>query len=171
MRNLPIKVVLVAAIALGTSASAISRDDDEGRLEGVWRMTRMGVNCQTGLQAGPAFQAIVIFNEDGSVVGYAVPPGSTPALGSPEFGVWKRERGKGNYSFSDLSYNYDAGGAFAGSIEIAATVQVEDGGKTLAQQTKIEFFDGNGALLFAVCGKATGTRFRLTRNPLGARAQ
>jgi len=160
MRNLPIKVVLVAAIALGTSASAISHDDDEGHLQGVWRMTRMGVNCQTGLQAGPSFQAIVTFHEDGTVVGYAVPPGSTPASGSPEFGVWKREHGKGNYSFSDVSYNYDAGGAFAGSIEIAAKVQVEDGGKTITQETQIEFFGANGILLFSACGKATGTRFR-----------
>ena len=126
----------------------------------VWRMTRMGVNCQTGLQAGPSFQAIVTFNEDGTVIGYAVPPGSTPASGSPEFGVWKREHGKGNYSFNDLSYNYDAAGAFAGSIELTAKLQLEDGGKTLTQEAKIEFFGANGVLLFSACGKATGTRFR-----------
>ena len=160
MKSLTIKAVLAAAIALSTSTSAISHDDDEGRLEGVWRMTRMGVNCQTGLQAGPSFQAIVTFHEDGTVSGYAVPPGSTPASGSPEFGVWKREHGKGNYSFNDLSYNYDAGGAFAGSIELTAKLQLEDGGKTLTQQAKIEFFDANGVLLFSACGKATGTRFR-----------
>ena len=160
MRKSTISGLLVAAVVLGSSASAMADEEDGGHLQGVWRMTRMGVNCQTGLQAGPSFQAIVTFNEDGTVIGYAVPPGSTPALGSPEFGVWKREHGKGNYSFSDVSYNYDAGGAFAGSIEIAAKVQLEDGGKTIAQQTKIEFFGANGILLFSACGKATGTRFR-----------
>jgi hypothetical protein len=160
MRKLAMQGLLVAAVVLGSSASAISHDDDEGRLQGVWRMTRMGVNCQTGLQAGPAFQAIVTFHEDGTVSGYAVPPGSTPASGSPEFGVWKREHGRGNYSFNNLSYNYDSAGAFAGSIELTAKIQLEDGGKTLTQQAKIEFLGANGVLLFSACGKATGTRFR-----------
>jgi hypothetical protein len=161
MKNLTMKAAFAAAIVLATSASAISHDDDDGqRLQGVWRMTRMGVNCQTGLQTGPSFQAIVTFNEDGTLSGYAVPPGSTPASGSPEFGVWKREHGKGNYSFNDVSYSYDAGGAFSGSTELTAKVQIEDDGKTLTQHAKIEFFDGNGALLFSACGKATGTRFR-----------
>ena len=100
------------------------------------------------------------FNEDGTLSGYAVPPSSSPALGSPEFGVWKRERGGGNYSFTDLSYSYDEGGAFAGSIELSAQVQLRAGGRTLTHHTKIDFFDGNGAFLFSACGRATGTRFR-----------
>jgi len=162
MKDLTKNALLVAAIALGTSASAISHDDEgrDGGIQGVWRMTRMGVNCQTGLQAGPSFEALMTFHEDGTLSGYAVPPGSTPASGSPEYGLWKAERGRGSYSFTDLSFNYDAAGAFAGSIEITARVQLEDGGKSLTQKSKIEFFDAGGLLLFSACGKATGTRFR-----------
>ena len=162
MKDLTKHALLAAAIALGASASASSHDDEgrEGRIQGVWRMDRMGVNCQTGLQAGPSFEAIMTFHDDGTLSGYAVPPGSTPASGSPEYGLWKAERSHGNYSFTDLSFNYDAAGAFAGSIEITATVQLEDGGKSLTQKTKIKFFDAGGLLLFSACGKATGTRFK-----------
>ena len=54
-------------------------------------MTRTPINCESGQQVAPSFQAIVTFNEDGTLTGYAVPPSSSPALGSPEYGVWQRE--------------------------------------------------------------------------------
>jgi len=160
MRQLTMTGLLVAAIALGSAASALADDEDGGRLHGVWRMTRTPINCETGQQVAPSFQAIMIFNEDGTLTGYAVPPASSPALQSPEFGLWKREHGSGNYSFIDLSYNYDQGGAFAGSTEVTAKVELGAGGKTLTHQTKIDIFDGNGAFLLSHCGRATGTRFR-----------
>jgi len=159
VRKSTIQAVLVAAVVLVSSAGAIAEEEDWGRLHGVWQMTRTPINCQSGQQVGPSFQAIMTFHEDGTLTGYAVPPGSSPALGSPEFGLWKRERGSGNYSFTDLSYSYDQGGAFAGRIELTAKVQLGFGG-TLTHQTKIEFFDGNGAFLFSACGKASGTRFK-----------
>jgi len=59
--------LLVAAIALGSSASAIADDEDGGHLHGVWRMTRTPINCQSGQQVAPSFQAIMIFNEDGTL--------------------------------------------------------------------------------------------------------
>ncbi len=152
--------LLVAAIALGSSASAIADDEDGGHLHGVWRITRTPISCQSGQQVAPSFQAVMIFNEDGTLTGYGVPPASSPALQSPEFGLWKRERDQGNYSFRDLSYTYDAGGAFAGSVELTAEVQLGAGGDSLTHETRIDIFDGNGAFLLSHCGRATGTRFR-----------
>ncbi|HZE43465.1 MAG TPA: hypothetical protein VE058_06770 [Steroidobacteraceae bacterium] len=155
-----IQGLLVAAIALGASASAIADDEDAGHLHGIWRMTRTPINCQSGQQVAPSFQAIMTFHEDGTLTGYAVPPASSPALQSPEFGLWNRERGRGNYSFTDLSFTYDQGGAFAGSIELTAEVQLGADGDTLTHETRIDIFDGNGAFLLSHCGRATGTRFR-----------
>jgi hypothetical protein len=155
-----IQGLLVTAIALGASASAIAGDEDGGHLSGVWRMTRTPIDCQSGQQVAPSFQAVMTFNEDGTLTGFAVPPSSTPALGSPEFGLWQRERGRDSYSFTDLSYSYDAGGAFAGSIELTAKLQLGARGDSLTHQTTIKFFDGNGAFLFSACGRASGTRFR-----------
>ena len=151
--------LLVAALALGSSAGAIAGDEDGGHLQGVWRITRTPINCQNGQQVAPSFHAIMIFNEDGTLTGYAVPPASSPALQSPEFGLWKRER-DGNYSFRDLSYTYDQGGAFAGSIELTAKVKLGAGGDTLTHETRIDIFDGNGAFLLSHCGRASATRFR-----------
>jgi len=130
------------------------------RLNGVWRMTRTPINCQSGQPVAPSFQAIMTFNDDGTLTGYAVPPSSSPALGSPEYGLWRAERGAGNYSFTDLSYSYDIGGVFAGSVELTAKVQLGGRGNTLMHQTRVDFFDVNGAFLFSACGLATGTRFR-----------
>ena len=151
--------LLIGAIALGSSGSAIADDEDGGHLQGMWRMTRTPINCESGQQVAPSFQAIVTFHEDGTLIGYGVPPSSSPALGSPEFGLWKRERGNGNFTFTDLSLSYDAGGAFAGSVEFTAKVQLERNG-TLTHQTKLKFYDSNGSFLFSACGKAIGTRFR-----------
>jgi len=160
MRKSAIQRLLVAAIALGSSASAIADDKDGQHLQGVWRITRTPINCQSGQQVAPSFQAIMTFNEDGTLTGHAVPPSSRPALGSPEFGLWKRERGNGNYSFTDLSYSYNEGGALVGSIEVSAKIQLGASGSTLTHQTRIDFFDANGAFLFSACGMASGTRFQ-----------
>src|SRR5258708_24932749 len=155
-----IQGLLVAAIALGSSAGAIADDEDGGHLHGVWRMTRTPISCQSGQQVAPSFRAIMIFNQDGTLTGYGVPPASSPALQSPEFGLWQHELGSGNYSFTDLSYTYDQGGAFAGSIELTAIVQLGAGGGTRTHQTRNDIFDGNGAFLLSHCGRASGTRFR-----------
>jgi len=162
MRTLTILGLLVAASALGSSASAIADDEGGGggQLYGVWRIARTPINCQSGLPVAPPFHAIMIFHEDGTLTGYAVPPGSTPALQSPEFGLWNRERGHGNFSFTDLSNNYDAGGAFAGTTELTAQVHLGTDGDTLTHETRIDIFDSNGAFLLSHCGRATGTRFR-----------
>ena len=160
MRKLAMQGLLVAAVVLGSSASAIADDEDGGQLYGVWQITRMPINCQSGLPVAPPFHAIMIFHEDGTLTGYGVPPGSSPALQSPEFGLWNRERGHGHYSFTDLSNTYDAGGAFTGTTELTAKVQLGADGDTLTQETRIDIFDGNGAFLLSHCGRATGTRFR-----------
>src|SRR5258708_24730880 len=65
-----IQGLLVAAIALGGSASAIADDEDAGHLHGIWRMTRTPINCQSGQQVAPSFQAIMTFHEDGTLTGY-----------------------------------------------------------------------------------------------------
>src|SRR5258708_21663550 len=127
--------LLVAATALGSSAGAIADDEDGGHLHGVWRITRTPINCQSGQQVAPSFQAVMIFNEDGTLTGYGVPPASSPALQSPEFGLWKLERDQANYSFRDLSYTYDAAAASAVRVELTAHVQLAAGGDTLTHET------------------------------------
>ena len=151
----------ILAVASGAAmAFAVSYASAEGpkNLEGIWRVTRMGVDCQSGQQR-PPFSAIMSFGRDGSYTGYAVPPFSPPASGSPEYGTWKHEPGARNYSFRFLSNNYDDSGAFDGTTEVTGAVQVAAGGDAFSYTAVVDFFDANGDPLFSACGKATGTRF------------
>lgn len=133
----------------------------EGRapLEGVWRVTRHGVNCATG-EVKSTFPAIMEFIRGGTWTGYAVPPGATPALGSPDYGTWKREPGSGNYSFRLLSYSYDTAGNLSGSTEVTAKLTLAGDAQQFAYEGAIDFFDAAGNPMFSACGKAEGTRFK-----------
>jgi hypothetical protein len=53
-----IQGLLIAAIALGASASEIPDDEDGGHLHGVWRMNRMGVNCQQDCRPALPFRPL-----------------------------------------------------------------------------------------------------------------
>lgn len=154
------KRILCAAATIGVLCALPARAESEfpSALEGVWRVTRHGVDCVSGQQLS-TFQAITTFVRGGTVTGYAVSPGSTPASGSPEYGVWKREAGAGNYSFRLLSYDYDPSGAFAGSIEINAQLVLPVGSQSFSYTATIVFLDAAGNAQFSVCGAATGVRF------------
>jgi len=147
-----------AAMLLGIAPPA-SADNGKTPLEGVWRVTRHGVNCATG-QVLSSFPAIMEFMRGGTWTGYAVPPGATPAMGSPDYGTWKRLSGSGGYSFRLLSYNYDAAGAFAGSTEVSADLTLTDDAKSFSYEGTVQFFDAAGSPMFSVCGKGEGARFK-----------
>jgi len=152
---------LVLAVASGAAITAPSRADAQAQptIEGVWRVTRHGVNCQTGQQL-VSFPALMTFHKDGTVSSDAVGPGASPAQGTSEHGVWRREPGSQVYSFRLLSYAWNAAtGAFQSSTEVTARVQLTSDG-TLAYESSIQFFDPAGTPAGpAHCGQATGTRF------------
>ena len=126
-------------------------------IEGVWRVSRHGVNCATGEEVS-TFPALMTFHEDGTVSGQAVAPGSTNAYGPAEFGAWHRNEYGQGFSFKLLSYNYDDTGVIAGSIEVTGTAGLTSA-NGFAYKANIEIYDANGNLLISHCGKATGLRF------------
>src|SRR5262245_23746891 len=71
----------VLRLALACAAGALIAPLQAGAqspgssIEGVWRVIRHGVNCQTG-QIMSTFTAIMSFSHGGSLNGYGVPPGS-----------------------------------------------------------------------------------------------
>lgn len=156
--------VPVALAFLAVSASMAWGDDAlSGQLrhpagiEGVWRVTRHGVNCVTGGEIS-TFPALMTFHADGTVSGQGVPPGSTNAFGPAEHGVWHRKEYSHDFTFRLLSYGYDDNGVFAGSVEVSGTGQLT-GANTFAYKATVAFFDANGNPLFSGCGAATGVRF------------
>jgi hypothetical protein len=154
--------ILAIALGLAASTSLLWSADRPPReitstIEGVWQVTRMGVDCNNPNQTRPPFPAIMTFYRDGNLTAYANPPGTGP-LDTPEAGLWQREPGSRNYSFHDISYLYDENGAFAGSGVVTAIVHLTSA-NSFEYSATIQFFDPDGNLLFSGCGRATGTRF------------
>ena len=147
---------LAASTSLVWSADSPLRETSR-TIEGVWQVTRMGVNCNDPNQTRPPFPALMTFYRDGTLTAYANPPGTGP-LDTPEAGLWQREPGSQHYSFHDISYVYDENGAFAGSGVVTANVHLTSA-NSFEYSATIQFFDADGNLLFSGCGRATATRF------------
>ena len=107
--------IAVATLAVAASTLLVWSDPGENHtptIEGVWQVTRVGVNCNDPNQAlGSPFPAIMTFHRDGTVTGAAKSPVTGP-FDTPEYGSWQREPGSQNYSFRELQYRYDGNGAF-----------------------------------------------------------
>lgn len=145
-----------ATVMLATAQAAAQAA--EPTLAGVWRVTRHGVSCLTGQQVN-SFPALMTFHKDGTMHNDSVGPGSTAAEGTAEHGVWQREPGDHNYSFSILGYGWDPQtGAFEGSAEIRGTLQLTTS-NSFAYDARIQFIDPAGNVLVTLCGSATGARF------------
>lgn len=154
---------LAAAALLQFAPAASSQpenalDGGSSTLEGVWRVTRTGIDCQTGQQFG-SFPAIMTFHHGGTLTGDAVPPGASPANGSVEHGVWQRRPGNHNYSFRFVSNSYDDTGAYEARTEITGAARLTNA-DTLTYTATIQFFDAAGNLLAQRCGTAQGVRFQ-----------
>jgi len=118
-----------------------------------------GVNCQTGDPVGPPFPGLFTFNKGGTMSEYGIGPGSSPALRSPGHGVWEREHGWQNYSFTFTFYRYDATGVFIGSQKVAATLELGASGDEFTTHSVVQVLDVNGNVIATFCARAVGTRF------------
>ena len=153
----------IAVITLAVAASSLlvwsgSGENHAPTIEGVWRVTRGGVNCNDpNQQLGSPFPAIMTFHGDGTVTGAAKSPVTGP-FDTPEYGSWKREPGSHNYSFRELQYRYDGNGAFAGSLVLTANVGLTDANSFIYSAT-IQLANANGDPIATLCGRGTGTRF------------
>ena len=153
----------MAAITLAIVASTLLVWSDRAEnhrptIEGVWQVTRGGVNCNDPNQAlGPRFPALMSFHRDGIVSGGAKSPVTGP-FDTAEHGLWKREPGSHNYSVRAVNYRYDGNGAFAGSTVLTANVELTDANSFVYSAT-IQISDANGNPAPIRCGRGTGTRF------------
>ena len=162
MKNTFVKTIGgTALILLLVGANLAWSDPSENHtptIEGVWQVTRGGVNCNDPNQVlGLPFPAIMTFHRDGIVSGAAKSPVTGP-FDTPEHGLWKREPGRHNYSFRELQYRYDGNGAFAGSLVLTANVELTDANSFIYSAT-IQIFDANGNPAPIRCGRGTATRF------------
>ena len=157
-RKTQIALITLAVVASTLVGWSDSREARNPTIEGVWQVTRVAVNCNDPNQAlGSPFPAIMTFHRDGIVSGAAKSPVTGP-FDTPEYGSWKREPGRQNYSFRELQYRYDGNGAFAGSLVLTANVELTDANSFIYSAT-IQLANANGDPITTLRGKATGTRF------------
>src|SRR6266567_1036504 len=152
--------ILAIALGLAASSSLLWSADRPPRettptIQGVWQVTRMGVNCDDPNQqlVGP-FPAIMTFYRDGTMTA------DTGALdgSTSEYGLWQREPGSQNYSFRDTALSTDENGALAIRGIVTANVHLTDA-NSFTYSATIQIFDADGNLVFSACGRTTGTRF------------
>jgi hypothetical protein len=152
----------IAVLTLTVAASTMLVWSDRNAnhspsIEGVWQVTRSGVNCSDPNQVLGSFPALMTFHRDGTVSGAAKSPVTGP-YDTPEHGLWQREPGGQNYSFRELSYKYDNNGTFLGPLVLTGNVELTDADSFVYSAT-IEIFDATGNLSETRCGAGTGTRF------------
>jgi hypothetical protein len=157
-RKMQIAMITLAVAASSLMAWSASQENHTPTIEGVWQVTRVGVNCNDPNQErGLPFPAIMTFHRDGIVTGAAKSPVTGP-FDTPEYGSWQREPGRQNYSFRELQYRYDGSGTFLGPLVITANVELT-GANSFIYSSTIQLADANGNPTATLCGRATGTRF------------
>ena len=153
----------IAVITLAVAASSllvwsVPGENHTPTIEGVWQVTRRGVNCNDPNQdLGQFFPAIMTFHRDGTVIGAAKSPVTGP-FDTPEHGLWQREPGSQNYSFRELQYRYDGSGTFLGPLVLTANVELT-GANSFIYSATIQLADANGNPTATLCGRGTATRF------------
>lgn len=171
--NTPIKMnfkTKITAITLAVASSAIlvwsqpgenNSPKDGGRrtIQGAWRTTISGVDCQTGAPLGISFPGLFTFHEGGTISEYGIGPGSSPALRSPGHGIWHREKGWQNYSYAFTYFRYDATGAFVGSQKVTSELELAASGNEFISRSVVTVLDANDNVLLTRCASASGTRF------------
>jgi len=155
---LSITVSVVSSHNIPDRHSSALLDEHERTIVGVWRMALTTVNCQTG-DVIRTIPGLWTFHEGGTMSEYASAPGLSPAQRGSGHGVWQREPGWQDYSFTFIFYRYDASGAFTGSQRAKIAVKLGASGDEFTATSAIEILDANDNVTFTGCGTPSGTRF------------
>jgi hypothetical protein len=155
---LTITVPIVSAQGVQNEQSSATSAAHERTIQGVWRTVVTPRNCQTG-EAITSLSGLFTFNQGGTMSEYGIGPGSSPALRSPGHGVWQREHGWQEYSFTFTFYRYNASGVLLGSQKVSAALELGATGDEFASRSVIEVLDVNDNLIGTGCATAAGTRF------------
>jgi hypothetical protein len=151
-------LALGAAVITGSAvASASSRADRN--IVGAWKTVVTIVDCQTGQPVGaPPVIGLSTFNLGGTMSEWGIGPGGSPAQRSPSHGVWERDRGWQQYSFSFTHYRYGATGALIGSQKVVADAELAENGDTYTSIAAVDILDVSNNVVAAICATSVGTR-------------
>lgn len=168
------KRTLVIALALMTALTATSfivsgqdkqtaelSNNRERTIEGVWRTMVTPRNCQTGdpIPNVTPISGLFTFNKGGTMAEYGIGPGQTPALRSPGHGLWQREQGWQDYSFTFIFNRYNASGGFIGNQIVRGVLELGTSGNSFTTSSSVQILDAGDNQIGIGCATAVGTRF------------
>jgi len=159
-RTLIVLSISAALTTVSAMSFASSRAAEE-TIVGAWTTVVTLVNCQTGQPVGaPPIIGLSTFNLGGTMSEWGIGPGSSPAQRSPSHGVWQRDHGWQDYSFTFVFYRYDSSGAFIGSQKVAADAILAASGESYESIAEIEILDVSNNVVATACASSVGTRFQ-----------
>ena len=144
------RICMILVIGLATSQTILSAQ--ERSLVGVWSVSVMVTNCQTGALIRTV-HSLQLFSRDGSVTETA----NTASRGSSE-GVWTRA-GEQTYHDTFWFFRYNPDGTFKSLAKGMDTIALGQDGEFTSTGT-VQDFDANGNLISIGC--VTHSAVRLT---------
>ncbi|HEX2639929.1 MAG TPA: hypothetical protein VHL50_05130, partial [Pyrinomonadaceae bacterium] len=140
-------LLIAALILVGCSQLNVVGQNDVGnnpKLEGVWQTVVTPRNCATGDPVAPSFPGILLFENGGTMTGTSTAVTST-------YGLWRREPGVPQYSFTTLALRYNAAGISVGSRRISQAITLEFPGSTFNSTGTFQDYDVNGNVVMSGC--------------------
>jgi len=149
-------LVLTGMLALGSGLKARAQSESQaGPLEGAWRVQLTVRDCQTGA-ALRTFPALFTFAKGGTLT--ATTAGQSPALFTPNLGVWGHTHGN-TYSAVSEAFVFSPVGVWIQTHRLTRVIELDRDADEFTDTVTVEIFDTNRNLLGTGCGTSAGRRF------------
>jgi hypothetical protein len=151
-------LVLAGMLVLGAGLTARVWSEDEGshkRLEGAWRVQLTVRDCQTNA-ALRTFPALFTFAKGGTLT--ATTAGQSPALFTPNLGVWEHTRGN-TYSAVSEAFVFSPVGVWIQTHRLTRAIELDRDADEFTDTVTLEIFDTNHNLIVTGCGTSAAHRF------------
>lgn len=149
-------LVLASMLALGSGLRARAQSESQaGRLEGTWRVQLTVRDCQTGAELR-TLTALFTFAKGGALT--ATTAGQSPALFTPNLGVWGHTGGNA-YSAVSEAFVFNPAGAWIQTHRLTRAIELSSDANEFTDTVALQIMDTNGNLIAAGCGTSAGHRF------------
>ena len=151
-------LVLAGMLVLGSGLTARARAQDAGSqngLEGTWRVQVTVRDCQTGV-ALRTFPALFTFAKGGTLT--ATTAGQSPALFTPNLGVWEHTRGN-TYSAVSEAFVFSPVGVWIQTHRLTRAIELDRDADEFTDTVTLEIFDTNRNVIATGCGTSAARRF------------
>lgn len=147
---------LVGMLLLGSGLKVRAQSESQaGSLQGTWRVQLTVRDCQTGTELR-TFPVLFTFAKGGTLT--ATTAGQSPALFTPNLGVWGHTGGN-TYSAVSEAFVFSPAGAWMQTHRLTRAIALSRDANEFTDTVAVEIFDTNRNLLGTGCGTSAGRRF------------